>query len=227
MYYVFLYLLFLPYRASILPQVDGLGSYLIGVTTPESLAGSAFREEDQTYAKGTLTLVCSHIRVFKAPAVEVEGIRVNNLSLTFYDNQLFAISCDYSPALMNAFVVKHGKGDLLSKISLSQCVKRQDKPLVIGGENWKNGDIQAVAVRMEGYTSYCRQEEDAWLMIASQRVIALSSDCDLGSRQDLYDRLIDGHAKPAVTPTEIFRRKQASCTCIKLDKSVHEPTFLF
>lgn len=192
MYYVFLYLLFLPYGASVPPKVDGLGSYLIGITTPESLDKSAFREEDQIYVKGTITLACSHIRVFKAPATKVEGIRVNNLSLAFYDNQLFAISCDYSSALMNAFVAKHGKGNLLSKISLSQCVKRQDKPLMIGGETWKNGGIQAMAVQMEGYSSDCRQEEDAWLMIARQRVIALSSDCDLGSRQDLYDRLVDG-----------------------------------
>lgn len=192
MYYVFLYLLFLPYRASAPPKVDGLGSYLIGVSTPESLERAAFEEKDQVYAKGTLTLACPHIRVFKAPAMNVEGIRVSNLSLAFYDNQLFAISCDYSPALMNAFVVKHGKGNLLSKISLSQCTRRQDKPLMIGGESWKSGDIQAAAVRVEGYTADCQEEEGAWLMIASQRIIALSSECDLGSRQDLYDRLVDG-----------------------------------
>jgi len=192
MYYVFLYLLFLPYQASVPPKVDGLGNDLIGVTTPKSLGRHIFREEDQVYAKGTLTLACPHIRVFKAPAVDIEGIRVSNLSLAFYDNKLFVISCDYSPALMNAFVSKHGKGDLLSKISLSQCATRQDKPLMIGGENWKSGDIQAVAVQMEGYTADCRQEEGTWLMIASQRIRALSSECDLGTRQDLSDRLVDG-----------------------------------
>lgn len=192
MYYLFLYFLFLPYQANVPPKVDGLGRYLIGVTTPESLDRSAFREDDQLYVKGTIALACSHIRVFKAPAAEVAGIRVNDLSLSFYDNQLFAISCDYSPALMNAFVAEHGKGGILSKVSLSPCVKRQDKPLRIEGENWRNGDVQAVAVRMEGYTSDCRPEEGAWLMIASQRVMALSSDCDLGSRYDLYARLVDG-----------------------------------
>lgn len=191
MYYVFLYLLFLPYQASVPPKVDGLGSYLIGVTTPESLDKVAFWEADQIYAKGTLTLACPHIRVFKASVVAIDGIRVSNLSLAFYDNQLFAISCDYSPALMNAFVGKHGKGHILSKISLSQCAKRQDKPLIIGGENWKSGDIQAVALQTEGYTADCRQEESAWLMIASQRIITLSSECDLGSRHDLSNRLVD------------------------------------
>ncbi|GAB3800006.1 hypothetical protein GCM10028819_24460 [Spirosoma humi] len=192
MYYVFLYLLFLLYRTSVPPKVNGLGSYSIGITTPESLERPAFIEEDQIYAKGTLTLACPHIRVFKAPAADVEGIRVSNLSLTFYDNKLFAISCDSSPALMTAFIDKYGKGGLLSKINFPQCAKRQDKPLMVGGENWKNGDIQAVAVRVEGYTADCRQEEITWLMIASQRITALSSECDLGARQDLYDRLIDG-----------------------------------
>ena len=192
MYYVFLYLLFLTHQASVPPKVDGLGNYLIGVTTPESLDRGAFKEEDQIYAKGTLTLACPHIRVFNAPAVDIEGIRVCNLSVAFYDNQLFAISCDYSPELMNAFVGKHGKGDHLSKISLSQCATKHDKPLMIGGENWKSGDIQAVAVKMEGYTADCRQEEGTWLMIASQRIIALSSECELGSRKGWYDRLVDG-----------------------------------
>ncbi|RYF75990.1 MAG: hypothetical protein EOO39_06160, partial [Cytophagaceae bacterium] len=90
MYYVFLYLLFLPYQANVPPKVDGLGNYLIGVTTPESLDRVAFREEDQVYAKGTLTLDCPHIRVFNAPVVDIEGIRISNLSLAFYDNKLFA-----------------------------------------------------------------------------------------------------------------------------------------
>lgn len=192
MYYIVLYLLFLPWHASDSPKVDGLGSYLIGVTSPESLDRSAFREEDEVYAKGTLTLTCPHIRVFKASTAEVATIRVNNLSLAFYDNQLFAISCDYSPALKNAFVVKHGKGSLLSNINRSLCINRQDKPLLIGGESWKNGDILAMAIRVEGYNSDCRPEEGDWLLIASQRVSALSSECDLGSRQDLYDRLLNG-----------------------------------
>ncbi|GAB3773707.1 hypothetical protein GCM10028818_15620 [Spirosoma horti] len=192
MYYVFLYLLFLPWCVGVSPNVDGLGHYLIGVTSPESLDRSVFKEEDQVYVKGTLTLTCPHIRVFKAPTAEVAAIRVSNLSLAFYDNQLFAISCDYSPALKNAFVAKHGNGNLLSKTNLSLCLSRPDKPLQIMGESWKSGDIRAMAIRMEGYTSDCRQEESTWLLIASQRVTALSSECDLGSRQDLSDRLLNG-----------------------------------
>jgi hypothetical protein len=193
MYYAFLCLLFLPWRAGVSPNVDGLGRYLIGVTSPESLDRSVFKEEDQVYVKGTLTLACPHIRVFKVPTAEVADIRVNNLSLAFYDNQLFAISCDYSPALKNAFVAKHGNGNPLSKINLSLCLSRQDKPQQAGGDRWKNGDILAMAIRVEGYNSDCRPEEGDWLLIASQRVSALSSECDLGSRQDLYDRLSNGH----------------------------------
>jgi hypothetical protein len=192
MHYLLLYLLFLSYWSGVTPKVAGLGSYSIGITTPESLDKAVFREEEQVYAKGTLTLACAHIRLFKAPWLDVEGMRVTHVSLAFYDNKLFAISCDYSPALKNAFVGKHGQGSHLSNVSLLQCINRQDKPLLIRGASWTNGDIQAAAIRVEGYNSDCRQEESDWLMIASQRVIALSSDCDLGSRPYLYDRLLDG-----------------------------------
>ncbi|AKD58294.1 hypothetical protein SD10_02875 [Spirosoma radiotolerans] len=185
-------MLFLPYWSGVTLNVAGLGSYSIGVTTPESLDKAVFREEEQVYAKGTLTLACSHIRLFKAPRLDMEGIRITNLSLAFYDNKLFAISCDYSPALKNAFVGKHGQGSHLSTVSLPTCINRQDKPLLIGGDSWMNGDIQAVAIRVEGFNSDCRQEESDWLMVASRRVITLSSDCDLGSRPYLYDRLLDG-----------------------------------
>lgn len=191
MNYLLLYWLLLSYWRSAPPDVVGLGQYSIGVTTPELLNKTVF-EEHQAYAKGTLALVCSHIRLFSARTAEVDGIRINNLSLAFYDSKLFTISCDYTPALQSAFVEKHGQGDLLSPIRSWSCIKGQDKPLVIGGKSWKNGDIQAVAVQVEGYNADCRLEDAVWLIIGSQRVISLSSDCDLGNRSYLCDRLVNG-----------------------------------
>lgn len=179
MKYIILVLLILPTFSKAQLKVSGLGSYIVDVTTPDSVNRIDFEEQEQAYVKGTLTLPCTHIRRFRASKTEIGGIPISNLFLFFYDNRLFKISCDYSDELQEAFILKHGKGASRPRSRFIVCAQQTDKPMLIWGEDWQNGTILALAVHTNGYNADCLPEESVKLMIVSQQVSALSSDCDL------------------------------------------------
>ncbi|MFD2936570.1 hypothetical protein [Spirosoma flavum] len=160
-------------------RVSGLGEYMIGVTTPDSLKGIDFKEEGQAYVKGTLTLPCTHIRIFKASKVEIKGVFVANFSLFFYDNLLFKLSCDYSDELKKSFVLNYGEGVPSLQSSIPICTKEKGKPMLIWSETWRNNGVLAIVVHAKGYNDDCVMEQITRLSIASQQVSALTSDCEL------------------------------------------------
>ncbi|AUD03031.1 hypothetical protein [Spirosoma pollinicola] len=168
----------LTYELHAQADVRGLGNYLIGATTPDSLKKTDF-EEEQALVKGTIALPCTHIRVFKATTIDISGILVSDLFLYFYDNVLFKLSCTYTDTLNTAFVLKHGEGKSLPRISVQYCVRREDKLMLIGRRIWQKGDFAAVLIQAEGYNASCRLEEVDRLTISSQRILALASDCEL------------------------------------------------
>ncbi|ADB38904.1 hypothetical protein [Spirosoma linguale] len=160
-------------------RLRGLGSLVIGLTPPDSLNKLEFVEDDQSYVKGTIALPCTHIRSFTASTVLIEGVRVTAISVYFYDDRLFRISCDYSDALKKVFTTKHGQGLARPPYTVRLCSGERGKPMLIEGEVWLRDDVWALAVQSTGYTSNCERENKRRLDIASQRLLALSSDCEL------------------------------------------------
>ena len=179
MKYVLLFILLLPDLSYAQSNLSGLGPYLIGKTTPHSLKQTDFREQDQSYIKGTLTLPCTHIRTFTSARLDVAGMPVTNLSLAFYDDTLFSISCDYPDELKNVFTLKYGKGIPTPNHRFLFCTSGSDKTMVMWGETWENSDILAAAVHYKGYSIDCQPNEASKLLISSERLSALASDCDV------------------------------------------------
>lgn len=179
MKYVLLFAVVLPALSQAQSKVTGLGNYRIGITTSDSLSRTAFKEEDQSYVKGTIALPCTHIRTFTAATAKMAGTTVTNLVLVFYDNRLFRLSCDYSDSLKVAFTARHGPGVRKPVSSFQLCTRQKDKPLLLWDEIWANAAIVARVADKKGYTAECKLAESARLTIYSQPILALSSDCDI------------------------------------------------
>ncbi|GAB3687199.1 hypothetical protein GCM10027592_00430 [Spirosoma flavus] len=195
MYYVIalLCLLTLPLHAQ--TKVAGLGNYQIDVTSPDALNPANFREMEKANAKGTLTLACPHIRTFASGGLEIMGVTFTNLYLFFYDNKLFRISCDYTPAIEQAFVRAYGKGTSSPQSKLTFCDESKDKNMLLKGEIWENGDILTLAIHAKGYNSDCKQEDFNRLIIHSKELAELTSECELQDDEPLIDEfynLING-----------------------------------
>jgi hypothetical protein len=177
--YALLIILVLPALSTAQSNVTGLGKYVIGITTPDSLAPTEFAEEEQSYVKGTIALPCSHIRTFTSALVTIADVAVANVVLVFYDDTLFKISCDYSAPLKAAFVKQHGPGIARPMSRFQFCTTEKHTPLSLWGESWPGVDRLTLVVHRKGYTADCKWEEGARLTIVSQSILALTSDCDL------------------------------------------------
>lgn len=193
MKYVLLFVLVLPQLSPAQSEVTGLGNYLIGITTPDSLNLTQFKEGDQSYVKGTIALPCTHIRTFTSAQVTSGGISVTDLILVFYDNRLAKLACDYGDPLKAAFLEQYGPGVRKPVSRFPLCTKRNDRPLLLWGESWPGDDILTLVVYRRGYTAECKLEEGARLTIASREMVALFSECDV---------------KPADPLTEEFSKAQ-------------------
>jgi len=174
---VFLALLSSPVSAQ--SKRTGLGPFTIGVSTPDSLSRTYFREQAEPVVKGTIALPCTHIRIFKADEVQWAGVSVRKLFLVFYDNRLFQITCPYDPALQKAFVQQHGAGLPRPDRKLTLCQEGADKPMLLRSQVWQMGDVRALAVEASGYNAQCQQVRESRLTLASQSILAISSECDL------------------------------------------------
>lgn len=194
----YLLLVFLMFPAFGYPQSQlvGLGRYVIGVTTPDSLSSTDFQEQEQAYVKGTLTLPCTHIRSFKSNKGQVADASTTNLLLVFYDNKLFKLICDYPDELKVAFLTKNGNGLSRPARHVQVGVRNKNTSLVVTGEVWQNADIDALAVHYKGDKTDSRIEEVDRLMIASKPISALASDCDLLNADPLieeFDRMLNDY----------------------------------
>lgn len=193
MKYVLLFVLVLPQLSRAQSRVAGLGNYRIGITTPDSLNRTQFKEVDQSYVKGTIALPCTHIRTFTSATVTIAGILVTNLALVFYDNRLAKLACDYGDSLKMAFAARYGPGVHQPVSHLQLCTKENATPLLMWGESWPGDDILPLVVYRRGYTADCKPEEGARLTIGSRKMAALFSECDV---------------KPADPLTEEFNKVQ-------------------
>ncbi len=190
MKYVLLFVIVLPALSLAQSTVTGLGTYTIGITTPDLLNRTEFTEEDQSYVKGTIALPCTHIRTFTATTAKIGGVLVANVALTFYDNKLFKIACEYSDSLQAAFTERHGSGVGKPVSRFQFCPDEDNKPLLVWGDVWLSDDVLTLVVYVSGYTADCKRKQGATLLIASQRMTALSSDCDLKSTDPLTEEYI-------------------------------------
>lgn len=198
MKYLLLLALLWPNPATAQSNVVGLGSYRIGETTPDSLKRSDFDEESPSLVKGTIALPCSHIRTFTSSRMNVAGVTLTNLSLAFYDNRLFKLSCDYSDALKEAFLSKHGEGTSKPVSHLMLCSSQPDKPTLVWSQVWQNADILALVVHVKGYDAACASVETARLFLFSQRYTALSSDCDVRSTEpfpEAFEKILNDYQR--------------------------------
>ena len=188
MKYLLCFLLILP-RTSMAQadKVAGLAQYILGRTTPKVLDPAEFNEQDQPVVKGTLALLCTHVRTFTASPVMVEGMPITNLVLHFYDDRLFRIDCDYNEPLSRIFTRKFGPGVSKPVSQFRVCKEGDDKLLTVWGEVWPGEETTAFVVYRKGYTTGCQPEEDARLILWSQQLAALCSECDLQPTDSLME----------------------------------------
>ncbi|MGV3560811.1 hypothetical protein [Larkinella arboricola] len=169
--------------------LHGLEPFVIGLTTPDSLNRFTFQEQELVVLKGTLALPCTDIRIFQTQTVRIKNTTISNLSLVFYENRLFRITCDYDEALQNAFIRQHGQGEATST-TLILCHERgPSKRLVLKSRNWQKGSIQALAISATGYNDRCQPERVSRLTIASLPVTAITSECDLDHLDPYVDKI--------------------------------------
>lgn len=157
----------------------GLGNYRIGHTTPDSLTATNFREQEQSFVKGTIALPCTHIRTFRAAEVNIAGVLVADVVLYFYDNTLFKLSCLTGNALNESFVLKNGEGISEPESQVRLCSKGQALPMSIWRKSWRQGNNLAVMVHARGYNAACQLDEVNRLLLVNQHMAALASDCEL------------------------------------------------
>lgn len=199
MNYLLIIIFLLPALGRAQSSVAGLGNYRIGLTKPDSLRQSDFIEEDESYVKGTIALPCTHIRTFTAPRTTIAGTPVRGVVLVFYDNTLFKISCDLSDSLSSAFIAQHGPGVRMSTSSTQLCNRETNKPFQQWTTIWTNGDVLALAVNRSGYAADCKPEKSARLLITSQQISALSSECDINPADPFREEFDRVHAKVKAT----------------------------
>lgn len=161
------------------PVVDGLGPFRMGVTTPDSLSRVLFREDDPPLVNGTIALPCHHIRLFSAASVPTAGATLHHVVLAFYDGTLLAVSCDWTDSLAATFRQQHGPGVEEPERRVPVCTTRPDEPARLQRWGWTTGDVRAVASRVSGLAADCRPLRMARLIIVSQWLAGLSSDCAL------------------------------------------------
>ena len=180
MKYLLFFMIILPQisRAQV-NKVTGLAHYVPGLTTVDSLDAADFREQEQPLVKGTLALVCTHVRTFTASRVIVEGIPITNLVLHFYDDRLFRIDCDYMEPLSRDFTRKFGPGVSKPVSQFRVCTQTEDRFLTVWGKGWPGEETTAFVVYLKGYNTECQPEEDARLILWSPQLSALCSECDL------------------------------------------------
>lgn len=174
------------------PKIAGLGRYILGATSPDSLRQSDFKEVEPILVKGTLALTCNQVRLFIARSADVDGLSVTNVSLVFYEGKLFQISCDASDELQKTFRQQYGQGGHAAVRRLNLCGIQANKLLNIEGEIWQKGDIGARLVQARGYDSNCQTITSQRLVITDQRVSALCSACDLSAIDpflEVFDQL--------------------------------------
>jgi hypothetical protein len=189
-YYLIIAFLSLPSLSPAQSRLAGLGNFTIGRTTPDSLNRIDFTEEDQPYVKGTLTLPCTHIRLFTAREATIAGTHVTDLVLYFHDNMLFKMSCKYRDELSGFLRGQYGPSTPKAPVSLQFCPQAMSKPLLMWGEAWSTGDMLALVVHAKGHAADCKPVEVDKLTIVSQQVLALSSECDLQQTDSFTDAFI-------------------------------------
>lgn len=190
MKYLLLFIVLLPALSRAQSNGAGLGKYRIGITTPDSLNRTQFNEEDPSYVKGTIALPCTHIRTFTSATVTIAGVSVADVVLYFYDDTLFKIACDYSDSLKMDFLSQYGPGVRKPVKSFQFCTDGTKKPLLMWGEIWPGAENLTFVVYTKGHTAGCKPEESTRLTIASQRMLALSSDCDLNPADLLVEEFV-------------------------------------
>ena len=181
------FMLLLPTQSIAQSNRAGLGNYILGHTTPDSLNPTQFTEQDQPLVKGTLTLTCHHVRTFIAARADIAGIPVANLVLAFYDNRLFKLSCDENDSLSRAVIKPFGPGVRKPVRYVRMCTQDADKRMSIWGDAWLGEDTIAFAVYRQGYTAECQPVKKATLLLWSQKVASLSSECDLHPSDPLVE----------------------------------------
>lgn len=194
MKYIALFALLVAQSARAQIHITGLGAYRLNTTTPDSLLPARFTEQS-VYVKGTIALSCTHVRVFRADSVYSRGMAMTHLTLFFYDNRLFKLACDYTDAVAQVVRASYGNGTPVPKSRRVLCEKETGKPLVLWGEVWPSQDVRALVIHADGYGANCAQQKTVQLIITSQAISALSSDCDLAPTDpfgEVFDRMLDG-----------------------------------
>lgn len=171
--------LLIPAFAKAQSITGALGAYRIGITTASTINTSLFLEEDQPRVKGTLALSCPHIRKFTATQVTIDEVLLTNLSLFFYNDTLFRISCDYSDTLRRIFRPRLESDIPLPTVRNRRCLQRNDGFQVISGTWWENPTTAAMVIACKGYDEHCQAKNIVRLTIYHKARAALSSECDL------------------------------------------------
>jgi hypothetical protein len=125
--------------------------------------------------------LCSKSRVFYIPEMEISGITLNELILTFFNGTLIKIKCDYSSELFKAFELKYGS-------STSSQVNQTYKCIVFGNiikypevtylDKWFNKDIEVLFYIGSYRDSKCNKQSVSFVSISSEPLVSELEKCN-------------------------------------------------
>jgi hypothetical protein len=103
------------------------------------------------------------VRVFNIPRIKINNLDVSYITLSFKNNILFDIKCDYTPELGDLIEEKYGKGKMKSEEKEAQCMSTLKE--ITFYTSWDSDKITATAIQSKYYNLQCEEKHRAFLTI--------------------------------------------------------------
>ncbi|WP_123985231.1 hypothetical protein [Taibaiella soli] len=131
---------------------------------------------------------CNGVRTFFIPFMEIAGITIENIYLTFYHDVLVDISTDYSAELKNALMLKYGEVPAQELSSENNCTlpaTKADMSLTAKSYyyTWKNEGIKCIASIGYYWDHNCEKQYLSYVNVGVSGITSVIMDCDRAERE--------------------------------------------
>jgi hypothetical protein len=137
---------------------------------------------------------CEATRVFYIQKYEVAGIGLTELYITFIDDKLISIFCNYDAKVKEALRLKYGAGKVEYETKEIRCVYKLTGNIVTeeeysSSEDWTNGNIVATLSFSRSYDNECKKEITSYLLIKNTPMYSRLLSCEYEAKKKLKTSL--------------------------------------
>lgn len=135
--------------------------------------------------------ICPKGRVFYIPEIVISDITIKDLFLTFYNETLINIKCEYSSELLEAFKLKYGKPTITEYTKEYKCI-------VFGNiirykevtyyQRWFNKDIEVLFYIGSYRDSKCDSQSYLGMTIGSEKKLSEMEKCSDVAKERIKKR---------------------------------------